>query len=89
MKKLLALVISIVTLGAFAAPTSAEPRQIHAFQSCVFIDSEGDVDVLQREALRPAGVEAQQFAIAGFNRGLKNRDAKCVPGTRQITIEPA
>jgi hypothetical protein len=87
MKRLLAVVISIVALGAFAAPASAERREILAFQSCVTIDSEGDPGVLQRESERPAGV-AQSFAIAGFNRALKDRDAKCVPGSRVITVEP-
>ncbi len=83
MKKLLALVISVVALVAFAAPASAAPRVFSVTATCepvgggLYLSHSTDV----------AG-EAQQTAIVGLRQFLKYDEERCEPGTWEITVEP-
>jgi hypothetical protein len=83
MKKLLALVISVVAVAAFAAPASAAPRVFSVTATCVPVGGGlylfGSTDV--------AGT-AQQDAIVGLRQFLKFDEERCEPGTLEITVEP-
>jgi hypothetical protein len=83
MKKLSALVVSVVALVAFAAPASAAPRMFSVTASCV--PAGGGLYLSQSTDI--AG-EAQQTAIVGLRQFLKFDQERCEPGTWEITVEP-
>jgi hypothetical protein len=84
MKKLLALVTAVVALGAFAAPAPAEPPEAFVSVECDTTPGGGHITV---NFFTRAG-EAQRFAFTTLRENLRLNDLKCVPGTRQITVEP-
>ena len=81
MKRLIAVVISIAALGAFAAPASAEPPVFSATIACVT-----DGGPRSFTSIGFAG-EAQQGAIAETVPLLKDLGIPCEPGTLEITVE--
>jgi len=80
---LAAVVLAAAAIGGvFGAPASAEPP---VFEATVFCDVTAGGGLAVSEIAR-AG-EAQRSAIAGFNAALKRENTKCVPGTRQLSVE--
>lgn len=85
MKKLLALVISVVAVVVFPASAMAAPRVFSVTATCVPVGVEGGLYLSHSTDV--AG-EAQQTAIVGLRQFLKFDEERCEPGTWEITVEP-
>ena len=81
-KGLVAVVIaSAATGGALAAPASADPPRFQAVASC-----QVEPGFISIGVTGPAGF-AQRSAIAGLNLALEGLGEKCIPGTRETSVE--
>jgi len=87
MKKLLALVVSIVAIGACAAPAAAERPDVVVNVECD-IQGPGGIGHQGLSVTGQAGV-AQLEAITAFDEQLASSGLTCIPGTRQMSVEPA
>jgi hypothetical protein len=81
-RALVAGVIATMAIGgALAAPVAASPPQFQAVATC-----EVEPGTIFIAVTGPAGF-AQRSAIQSLNLFLQREDEKCLPGTRQISLE--
>jgi hypothetical protein len=78
--------------GVLAAPATAEPPPQSSWQGRPNVDVNASCltttgGSIQFNAGGPVG-PAQQLALTGFNALLKESDSMCLPGTREISVEP-